>query len=473
LLAVFPASLLGAPGIGSIRLCGNDPQAAGGLHRYGYVVLNAWEHGRIAALKALNPGIKVLVYKDMASTRSYAASGGVDDALLPTGVGYAFAEREHPEWFLADTTGARMEWPYSGHWWMDVGSPSYQRAWLEQVEDELEVRGWDGVVIDNAMADPSHYTAGRTIAKYPTASAYQAATRSFLAGIGPALKSAGFLVIPNISDPTPSLWSSWISLTSGGTFEHWTKWSGAASGTGYIDGKSWLMHAELFTATQGQGKIFIANTGSSSNTDVRTMRYSRASFLLWWNGGASALVYNVCNQDPWASEWTADIGAPAGSAYQVGTSWRREFSGGTVVVNPLKTSSATVSLGRPYLTPDGTTVTSVTLAPTSGLVLRSVPPPQATTVPPQSPQPPQGVAPPSGPAPVIALTGHVTTQRKVLLTWSGHAANELSIYRNGVLIATVSGRSFADNPRGRGTFRYKVVETRTPARFSNEIGVRL
>jgi hypothetical protein len=74
---------------------------------------------------------------------------------------------------------------------------------------------------------------------------------------------------------------------------------------------------------------------------------------------------------------------------------------------------------------------------------------------------------------VISLTGQATLQRRVFLTWSGHAGNELSIYRNGILIATVSGRSFADTARLRGTYRYKVVEARTPTRFSNEVTIRL
>jgi len=373
------------------RLSGGDVAAASGMSRYGYVTLNAWNADRIAELKAENPGIKVLVYKDMASTRSYAVHDGVDDALLPTGIGYAYASNQHPEWFLTDTTGSPMEWgSYGGHWWMDIGDPAYQQKWLDNVAAELRAQGWDGVVIDNAMADPQWYLAGRTIAKYPTKDEYRDATRSFLARVGPGLTSRGFLVLPNISDPTTSLWNDWIQFTSGANFEHWTKWSGAAAGSGYIDGDYWLMHADMLKATQDQGKIFLANTTSTTTTDTHTMRYARASFLLWWNGGPSALAFSVNATDPWSPEWTIDIGQPAGPAYQTNGTWRRDYTGGTVIANPSKTTSSTTTLETTYQTPEGTSTTQITLQPTSGIILRSVAPaptPAPTPTPTPTPTP--------------------------------------------------------------------------------------
>src|SRR5687768_14935336 len=144
-------------GVGLLALRNGDLDATN-ASRYGVVVMNAWEAHRIPALKAANPGIKVLVYKDMSSTRSYAVRNGVDDAKLPTGVGYAFAERTNPGWFLTDAAGARIEWTgYSGHWWMNVGDVSYQNAWLANVSAELASGGWDGVLIDNAMRSMQWY----------------------------------------------------------------------------------------------------------------------------------------------------------------------------------------------------------------------------------------------------------------------------------------------------------------------------
>lgn len=107
---------------------------------------------------AANPGIKVLVYKDMSPTRSYAVRHGTDDRLLPAGVGWAYADADHPEWFVTLDDGSRFEWaPYPGHWQMDVANPSYQRTWLANVLGEVPALGWDGVMVDNALGSFGWY----------------------------------------------------------------------------------------------------------------------------------------------------------------------------------------------------------------------------------------------------------------------------------------------------------------------------
>jgi hypothetical protein len=95
------------------------------------------------------------------------------------------------------------------------------------------------------------------------------------------------------------------------------------------------------------------------------MRWGRASFLLGWNGGRAGFVGGN-----WHPEWTIGIGTPSGPRYQVGTAWRRDFTGGTALANISDRQTQTVSLGASYLLADGSPVNSVTLPPLSGLVLR-------------------------------------------------------------------------------------------------------
>jgi len=73
------------------------------ITRHRLFIMNAWDNGLIPHIRALNPTAKILVYKDMASTRNYAGAvvNGQDATLLPTGVGY-IAAQAHPEWFLRD-----------------------------------------------------------------------------------------------------------------------------------------------------------------------------------------------------------------------------------------------------------------------------------------------------------------------------------------------------------------------------------
>ncbi|HEY4869400.1 MAG TPA: hypothetical protein VII79_05275, partial [Candidatus Dormibacteraeota bacterium] len=99
---------------------------------------------------------------------------------------------------------------------------------------------------------------------------------------------------------------------------------------------------------------------------------ARASFLLAWSGRTgSALFYRPDPDlvDPYAAEWTNDVGTPAGNRYAVGAGWRRQFTGGTVIVNPSAGASQTFALGGTYRMPDGSSASSITLGPTSALVL--------------------------------------------------------------------------------------------------------
>ena len=111
-----------------------DAQLATEARRRAYVVLNAWEGSLIPKLKAANPALKVYVYKDLSSTRSYACRNGVDDAQLPAGVGYCDADKRHPDWFMLGPNGQRLQYGgYSGHFQMDIGNVAYQNAWIDNV----------------------------------------------------------------------------------------------------------------------------------------------------------------------------------------------------------------------------------------------------------------------------------------------------------------------------------------------------
>src|SRR5207249_3517592 len=81
-------------------------------------------------------------------------------------------------------------------------------------------------------------------------------------------------------------------------------------------------------ATQQQHKTFIGITYAPTS-DVQGMRYARASFLLMWDGGSSAMIRAPgTGVDPWSDEWTISVGSPLGSRYQVGSAWRRDYTGG-------------------------------------------------------------------------------------------------------------------------------------------------
>jgi hypothetical protein len=125
----------------------------------------------------------------------------------------------------------------------------------------------------------------------------------------------------------------------------------------------------VMATTQSLGKDFFGLTYGPAD-DAQRMSYGRASFLLEWNGGGGAFLYQPTDrQDPWNGAWTRDIGRPEGAKRRVGVAWLRTYSGGIVLVNPDPSRSQHLDLGHRYLSPDGTPVSQVTLAPTTGLIL--------------------------------------------------------------------------------------------------------
>jgi hypothetical protein len=373
-----------APSTAALRICTGCARYgldAGG--RYRYVILHAWESARIPALKAADPNVKVLVYKDVAATVDYTCSNGIDNAQLPAGIGYCSATANHPEWFLKDTSGARIAWCDFPHaWQMDLANAAYQREWLANVVASAKAGGFDGVLMDDVNETAAGHLCGRTIAKYPAEADYTAATTSFMAAVGPALRAKGLLAVPNIAIEdwwTPhgtSVWDKWLSFSSGAVQEYYSKWRHDTGAWFTDDGQwhnDWSSRQKFLARTESAGKFFIGITYAPAG-DVRSMRYARASFLLDWDGGPSALAFEPTTpeaQDPYSSEWTIDIGTPSAPRFKVGVAWRRNYGGGTVVLNPSPSATQRVDLGARFLMPDGSSVTSVSLPPTSALVLRA------------------------------------------------------------------------------------------------------
>ena len=347
---------------------GGQDAYLGSTGGYQWIVLNEAQYGDIAKIKSANPNTKVLAYEDVAVTEG--PNSCQYDNHPPTGVSYCYANTNHPEWFLTDSSGNRLVYAdFPSDYVMDIGNSAYQSAWMNNVQTILTRDGWDGVFMDDVNTYPGHGLNGK-VAKY-TDVQYGNAMLSFVSSVATSLRAGGLATVGNIgADPWNSAQepiAEQMATSVGGFFrEFWQRWG---SGSVFTDSLWSSVMAQADNA-QAAGSFYLANTYGAM-TETAVMAYVRASFLLGWNGrSGGASMWDPGNTDPYSPVWTASIGTPSGARFQVGVGWQRNYSAGIAVVNPSSTTSQTFSLSGTWKASDGTTYSgSITLKPGTGAVL--------------------------------------------------------------------------------------------------------
>ena len=444
-LLLMPAAAT-ARSVGHVRVAidtvASFPDYARSAQRHGYVILQSWQADRMRALKRANPNVKVLMYKNLA----FASEGTSYTGRSASGVYYAQAHRDHPEWFLHNTDGRRFtSWSYDWLWAMDVGNSAYQRQWADNVLYELQAEGWDGVFMDDV--NPTfkyHYTPSR-IAKYPNDAAYTAATRSALAAITPRIRGAGKRAVANIGSWSEyySTGIAWLDYLDGAMDEMFLKF-GNTPGQGYDPGR-WGTQINEIRETQRRGKDFLGITHSAPD-DAQAALFGYATMLLAGEGGRAhfALAHDYAHET-WFPEYDYDLGSPVGPPERDDSGvWRRRFERGLVVVNPTREAKR-VSLGRTYRGSAIARAGEGSLGPTSGLVLKGD-------------GADGGGRGPAATAPsVLAI---VKGRRRVELRWTrGRRASRVyRIVRNGKVMRRTRRRTFVDRRARPGRrYRYRVI----------------
>jgi hypothetical protein len=378
------ACLAGAPALAS----GGDPHAsaAAGHVRYAIrpegtwpdpsltatrsrvVVLLPWQQALMHRLKAANPGLIVLEYKDLGNASSYEAV----DGFSTDGVSYGEALADHPQWLLRDRAGQPIEcagYPYL--WAMDVGNGGFEQAWANEVVGELKNQGWDGVFMDNVNPTIRYYHDPADVAKYPNDAAYSAAMSKALAYITRRIHAAGKLAMANIGS-WPNYAATgmrWLGYLDGAMDERFTKFT-PVRGEGYRSAGEWQTELSILRASQRQGKWFMG-IAQSSDGDVQAERFGWATLLLGSGGRATFALQNdnEYGLETWFSDYEAPIGNALGAAVaQRDGIYRRAFSHGVVLVNPT-THRQRVRLGGRYSGDGLRAARSATMAPHTGLVL--------------------------------------------------------------------------------------------------------
>ncbi len=341
--------------------------------RYDVVVLNAMETAAMRQLHQLNPKIKVLVYKDLSSTRDYqgAVIGDQDAAYLPSGLGHSATQREHPEWFALDTAGKRIEWDgYPNHWQMTVWETSYQLAWSRAVTAEVTREGWDGVLADNDFNSLRHYSpavlAGTADLK-ATDRLLRDGLDEFLGVAGDSLTKAGKLFVPNVSEThlTPGRWTAHSRF--GGAMEE-------NFGFRDDDGTGGLLTFRGNEFTELRAQAALGESLLLLATRTRGAREDRAGYASAALLAGPRTCWTPATSDTYLDpEWSPLQAAGLGEAVETATRradglWSRRFTGGWVAVNP---TGAPLEVTPPegLVTMEGRSAAALDLPASDGVVL--------------------------------------------------------------------------------------------------------
>lgn len=361
---------------------GDLSQAA---QRYSTVVLNEWNAGQISSLKASNPGVKILLYKNSFFLRS-------DDNASTVG-GFESGENisaNHPEWFLLDASGNRIVFQYYAgidFYVMDWGNQEWRAYWTSRSIERAKALGFDGVYADD-LYTRKYGQLDRSLQRYPDSASLQGAVRGFLQYAYGQMQASNprLLLVGNVVDHLwyPNLWADWLTISDGLMDEQFVH-SGLDASTNLktIDGW-WLNQVAEIEASERMGKMsFFVSHASSS--DTKSMRYAYGTYML--AAGSNALYHHevdtqaVYKTPAWFNEWNLDLGSPGGTyvARSDGL-YTREFSKGLVVVNPSGSVSRTLTVSG-YVSEDGSPVNSLSVGPASAAFLIKAPTTTTTAAP--------------------------------------------------------------------------------------------
>lgn len=257
---------------------------------------------------------------------------------------FCFISDNHPDWFLLDQYGQRITTSAnSSYYRMDPGSDGWRNFFLTRVLESQAQNGWSALFMDNIEGSLSKYYGDIRPAKYPTDAAYQSAMMGFLQFMDVNYSQRyNHLLIGNITARNDdNTWFNYLQYLDGSMQERfavgWKTWE-------YLSENKWKNDLAIMEKTQADGKyvILIAN---GTRADMERQKFAFASYLLISNGKA-AFRYSAeeAYDEIWLYDnYNVDLGSPLGPRYQAGgTSWRRDFTNGYVVADPV-THTAVIS----------------------------------------------------------------------------------------------------------------------------------
>jgi hypothetical protein len=392
------ATPVAVPGIAAIRL-GGENYAQTHLPQYETVFLGPGRLWDLSYIKRYTSRTRVLQWTNISFLSK--ACGNPAPPTCPTAVGFSEAlahDQANPSdpWILRDAAGNPIGYrAYPGEVYANPGSASYQlRAGQNLIRSlTASTPHWNGVNLDdvernyyNSAGNPIHGTAPSP--SYPTNESWYPAAKSLFTSVGSHLRQQGFYVAGNAavaadatSVATQAWWTDLASAFDGFTQEYFEQhaFDGSLAYNGNTSAGDFNDRLRFVDIAQKLGKDFFGGmhydglcAKGPSCTLSDALMYGIAAFKLKWDGsGGGYRMAQTVGIDPWNAAWTRNIGTPVGAMYAVAKGWRRNYTRGTVIVNPKAPGSGAITfrLGATYVAPNGKRVTSVTLQPVRAMIL--------------------------------------------------------------------------------------------------------
>jgi Hypothetical glycosyl hydrolase family 15 len=312
----------------------------------------------IAAMKAINPSLKIVAYINGAFDQSSAGN-------------------KYPaSWYAHDAHGSRVKSVSFGNWLM---LPTSQ--WASNVSNickqQIAQSHYDGCFLDTLGIGPllPGYVTGVPVSpsthKVFTSSTWiadQANTINAVRSGNPSklVLANGLADGQKFSQTSPLLAAAHMAMS-----EIWLRVSKNPEGS-FPSTADWLLDVNMLVnaASHGYGvmtvtKLWVKATPAQIE---QWHRFTLTTFLMG-DGGQSGYCFTDAKTAVGLSIDTADdnvaIGTPTGAYSQVGGAYKRSFTNGIVAVNP-GSSPVTIQLGSSLINLSGAHVTSETLAPHTG-----------------------------------------------------------------------------------------------------------
>ena len=293
---------------------------------------------------------------------------------------------EHPDWFLLNTAGQRIVHVYAttSFYLMDPGNPGWRAFFLQRVSQIFAADPvWDGVFLDNVeVTNAFHVAAGENLAAYPDNASFQAAVQGFLQYLHESFfQPQGKVLYANlISRTDDALFTSYMTSLDGAMHEGWAiddpnRWRSVTT---------WEKHMNLVEQSEAMGKPLIL-VSHGTQIDLELQQFAYASYLLVADGLTS---FRYGSDSAYTQAWLYDnyrlqLGTPLGARYKVGSAWHRDFSNGSVSVDPGTHAVSINLLSGPTAIPTQIVPTATRVPATATLIPATATPlpPTATKVP--------------------------------------------------------------------------------------------